>query len=130
MSIFIKFKSSIPLGMKIIEHGIEVSDVKHRYYTVKKFARRRKRRIYLERVLNNKEDLNAIRVIGKSKGWFFESNKCIGYVPTDIAKQLIATGLENKVKVQPQLIWVDDKHHLGVRFDIVGLENDYEKYCS
>ena len=130
MSIYVRFKSSIPVDMKMIEYDIEVSGVNHRYYNVKKFAQRSKRRIYLEREPDNKHNLNAIRVIGESKGWFFEVKKCIGYVPADVAKQLVATGLEDIVKPQLRFIWIDNKNHMAVLFDILGLESDYEKYYS
>lgn len=118
------------MGMQVIEHGIEVSGVNYRFNTVKKFAKRRKKRIYLKREPGNKNPPNKIKVIAKSKGWFFETKKCIGYVPTDIANQLIDTGLEERVKVRLRLIWIEDKNYMGVRFDLVGRNDAYEKYHS
>jgi hypothetical protein len=118
------------MGMQIYEHGVEVAIVNKRLHDAKKFAKGSKRRIYLERVPDNKHQSNAIRVIGKSKGWVFERIKCIGYVPADIAKKLVLNGLEDKVKTRIQLVSIDDKNSIGIRFDILGPKDVCEKYCS
>ena len=118
------------MGMRIFDYGVEVSGTNRYFYRIKKFSRRRKRRLYLEREPDNKRDPNAIKVIGKSKGWFSEATKCVGYVPTDATKRLLATGMVDKVEVRLQLIWIGDKNYIGVLFDIIGPKDDYEKYWS
>lgn len=118
------------MGMKIFEHGVEVVMARQRFSYANKFVRRSKRRLYLQREPANKHDSHAIKVIGKSKGLFFEANKCIGYVPADIARKLVLTGLEDKVKARLQLIYREGKGPLNIRFDLLGPLDDYQKYCS
>jgi hypothetical protein len=122
-----KFNPSIPIGMRVFEHGIEVA-VKKRFHAARNFAKRHNRRIYLSRATVHADDPGAIRVIGKSKGWFFEKTGCIGYVPSDVADKLLRTNLEHKVKVRLQMISIDDKHSIKIRFDILGPRDDFEKY--
>ena len=124
------FRARIPRRMRIYEYGVEVAGVSKRLYGAKIFAKRSKRRIYLERVLGNKHEPGAIRVIGKYKGWFLDRRKCIGYVPEDIAKKLVLSEMEDKVTTRLQFISSDDEDTIEIRFDILGSKDDYEKYCS
>ena len=123
------FQPIIPLGMRVFEHGIDVA-VDKRVRAAKNFAKRHKKRIYLSRVTSHTVDMREIRVIGKSKGWFFERRKCIGYVPADVAVKLIDTGIEDKVMAHLQLISINNNHSVEIRFDILGPKNDYKKYSS
>jgi len=116
--------------MEVFEHGVEVAGVSERSHNARKFAKRNKRKIYLERVADNKCEPNSIRVIGKSRGWFLERRKCIGYVPADIAKKLVLSEMEDKVKTRLQFLSVDDKKSIEIRFDILGSKDFYDKYRS
>ena len=93
-------------------------------------ARRSKRRISLEREQDRNSDSHAIRVIGKSRGWYFEAARCIGYVPADIADKLVDAGLDDKVKARLQLIYTEGRKSMGIRFDLLGPKDAYEKFCS
>lgn len=124
------FSSSIPKGMRIFEQDVEVAGVKRHYYYAKKFVSGSKRSIYLQRGSDRNCDPNAIRVIGKSKGRFFEVKRCIGYVPANVAKKLVIAGLEDKVKARLQLIDTPGKDSTYIRFVLLGSIDDYEKYCS
>jgi hypothetical protein len=124
-----KFKSSIPPDMRVFEHDI-VAEVNERHYAAIKFVNRHKRRIYLEGITDDKGKPKAIRLIGKSKGWFFERSKCIGYLPANIATKLIRANVQTKVIAQLQMIVVYDKHTLNIRFDILGPTDNFETYSS
>jgi hypothetical protein len=123
----IKFASSVPEGMRIYAHGVEVFVPNKCRRIAKKFAKRRKRRIYLQRVSDQKIDPNVIRVIGKSKGWLFESQKCIGYVPENIANKLVITEMEDNVTARLQLIAIEDKDSIHIRFDLLVPMDDSNK---
>jgi hypothetical protein len=114
--------------MQVFEYGVEVAGVRKRLHAARSFAKRSRRRIYLERVPTKAHEPGAIRVIGKSKGWFFERNKCIGYVPADIAKKLVLNEMEDKVTTRLQFVSINDKDSLEIRFDILGSKDYYEKY--
>jgi HIRAN domain len=118
------------MGMQVFEYGVEVAGISKRFHDARKFAKRNKRRIYLERVPDNKRESNAIRVIGKSRGWLFERKKCIGYVPADIARKLVLNEMEDKVTTRLQLVSINDKKSIEIRFDILGSKDYYEKYCT
>jgi hypothetical protein len=130
MSKLTKFVSSIPTGMKIYAHGVDVVVPNQRQRIARKFARRRKRRIYLRREPGDRNGSNAIRVIGKSRGWFLNSKQCIGYVPEDIARKLVTTGIEDKVIARLQLIDIEDRNSINIRFDLLGPLNEYHEYHS
>ena len=118
------------MGMKIYAHGINVVVPNNRRRIAKKFVKRRKRRIYLQRESANRNESNTIRVIGKARGWFFESQKCIGFVPEAIANKLVITGMEDKVKARLQLIAVEDRDSVNIRMDLLGPLDNYETFCS
>ena len=124
-----KFWSHIPIDMQVFEHGIEVAANKH-VHAARNFAKRHKRRIYLHCVTNHMQDSGAIRIIGKSKGWLLDKKQCIGYVPADIAEKLVRADLEDKVEVRLQRISFNRNRSIAIRFDILGLKDDYEKYQS
>ena len=119
----------MPFGMRVFEHGIDVAVNKH-VRAARNFAKRHKRRIYLSRVTSDTGDMHEIRVIGKSKGRFFEKSECIGCVPPDIADKLLRTKMDDKMKVLLDMISIDDKHSITIRFDMFGPKDDLEKYSS
>jgi hypothetical protein len=116
--------------MKVYEHGIDVLGVNQRSSYARYFVKRSMRKIYLQTEPGNKRVSNTMRVMGKSKGWFFEVEKCIGYVPADIARKLVVSGMENKVKARLQMICIEDKDSIDIRFDVLGPTIDYERYCA
>jgi hypothetical protein len=129
MPMITKFRPRIPVGMRVFEDSVQVA-VNNRLKAARNFAKRHRRRIYLNRATDHADDPGAIRVIGKSKGWIFEKNECIGYVPTDIAYKLVHTDMEDKVKVRLYMILIDGKDSIKIHFDIFGPKDDYGKYSS
>jgi hypothetical protein len=125
-----KFRSSIPGGMRVYEYGVEVAGVRNRYYAAKRFVRRSNRKLYLQREPGSRKNPAAIRVIGKSQGWLFEARRCIGYVPADIARKLVVTGIEGKVQARLQMIYIEDRNSSYIRFDILGPKDNYAHYAS
>ena len=125
-----RFNPAIPRGMRIFERDVVVEGVEfHRYYA-KKFVLRSKQGIYLEREPDNRHDPNLIRVMGKAKSWLLVMNKCIGYVPADIAMHLVESGIEDKVQVHLREVSVGRRSHIGISFDVLGPQEDYCKYRS
>ena len=116
--------------MRVFEYGVEVAGIRNRYFHAKRFVRRSKRKIYLQPEPGNRQNSTAIRVIGKSRGWFFEVNNCIGYVPADIARKLVVTGIQDKVEARLQMIYLEDRDSSYIRFDILGSKDDYDAYSS
>ena len=117
------------MGMQVYAHGVDVLIPRNYHRIAKKFVRRRKRRIYLQRESDNKDKSITINVIGKSRGWFFESRKCIGFVPEDVASKLVFNEME-KIKARLQLIAIEDSDYISIRIDILGPLDIYKKFCS
>lgn len=118
------------MGMMIFEHGIEVVVGRRQFHHAKKFIKRSKRRISLERDQAGNKDSHEIRVIGKSRGWYFEAARCIGYVPADVADKLFDAGLDDKVTARLQLIYTEGREFMSIRFDLLGPKDEYEKFHS
>ena len=116
--------------MRIYEHGIDMLGVNHRSSYARYFVKRSMRKIHLQALPGNKRDSNTMKVMGKSKGWFFEVERCIGFVPADIARKLVVSGMENSVKVRLQMICIEDNDSINIRFDILGPTDDFERYCA
>jgi hypothetical protein len=124
------FKTYIPSGMKVFEHGLEVVGVNSRQSYARRFLKRSMRQIYLQPVPGNGLDTDTLLVMSKSRGWFLQTKKCIGHVPADVAWKLIATGMENRVIIRLQLIHIEDKDSVHIRFNVLGPIADFERYCS
>ena len=123
------FQPTVPVDIRVFEHSIDVA-VNNRVRAARNFAKQHKKRIFLSRVTDHTGDTRAIRIIGKSKGWFLEKSRCIGYVPSDIADKLLRAKMDDKVKIRLHMISIDDKHSITVRFDLFGPKEDFEKYSS
>lgn len=125
-----QFKLYIPSGMKVFEHGLEVIGVNSRKSYARRFLKRSMRQIYLQPDSDNELDSDTLLVMSRSRGWFLQTKKCIGYVPADVARKLIVTGMENRVIIRLQLIYIEDKDLVHIRFNVLGPIVDFEKYSS
>ena len=129
MSRLTKFRYSIPQGMTVYEDDVEVVGVGNPCRHARKFLKRSKRRIYLQREPGNTHEADAIKVMGRSKGWFREVRKCIGYVPSDIARRLVASGVDSRVMAKLHLVSIRDRDSIQIRINLLGPLSDYEKYA-
>ena len=130
MSKLIKFVAPIPMGMKVYVHGMTVLVPRNHRRIAWKFVRGRKRRIYLQYESDDKQNSSVIRVIGKSKGWFFEKEKCFGFVPDNITNMLENEGLVGKIKPRLQLIAIGNDTSIDIRVNLLGPMDDYERLLS
>lgn len=130
MSRLIKFVAPVPMGMKVHVHGMTVLVPRNRRRLARKFVRGRRRRIYLQYERDDRQHSSVIRVIGKSKGWFFEKEKCIGFVPDNITSMLENEGLVRKVKPRLQLIAIGNDTSIDIRVDLLGPMDECERFPS
>lgn len=113
----------IPKDYQIFS-GAEVAGVTFRKDDALRFARGSNQELTLEREPNNTHDKNAIKVIGKSSGWDY----FIGYVPKDIAAQIIETELFNRVKPRLMRIYQGTENYLEIHFQIIGPKVDKKQF--
>jgi hypothetical protein len=79
-----------------------------------------------EREPNNPKDKNAIKVIGVTT----TTKYFVGYVPKEISKRIIKTGLFDKVKPRLDRTYHGAGGFLEIRFQIIGLRENKYKYDS
>ena len=80
----------------------------------------------LEREPNNKNDKNAIKVIGVSKGFFFGYNRRhIGYIAKQTAKALVRREFLDKVKPHLESVnFPPNGKYVQIRYQLIVLEED------
>lgn len=125
-----KFRINIPDGMTVYEHGVEIADARWRQARAKRFVKRRKRHIYLQPETHGRHDSPAIRVMGRSRGLFFEHRRCLGYLPDTVARKLLTVGLEDQVSARLQLIIIEDTGPVHIRLDLLGPADQYDRYTG
>lgn len=125
-----KFRLTLPDGMTIYEHGVEIAGTVQRHARVRHFARRRRRFIYLQPETDAMDDYLAIRVMGRSRGFFFEKQRCLGYLPEPVARRLRRARLENRVSALLQLIIIEDTGPVHIRLVLLGPADQYDRYTG
>ena len=126
MKISRRISPPIPKGMQIYDGG-KVAGIFYRKASAAKFIRGKEHQVELVREPNNRHDPNAIQVFGSVRGLFGKKRLLIGYVPADIAKRLVSTGILRSVV--PRLRYLKlDGDYITVSFEIVGPKSTIEQY--
>jgi len=120
--------SDLPKGYQILEKRLLVAGIQHYSDAALKFIHNSDQHLELEKEENNKFDPNAIKIIGVSKGWFFNSRNHIGYVPKEISKQINATELFEMVKPRVTRTYEDDNDFIEIQFQIIGPKDKKTQY--
>jgi hypothetical protein len=122
-----RYNPAIPRGMCSFERNVVVQDVELHCHDATKFVLRDKQGIYLEREPDNRHDPDLLRVMGKAQSWPLVMNKCIGYVPADIAMHLLDSGIEDNVQLHLREVSVGHRSQSGISFDVLGSQQHYCK---
>lgn len=126
MKVSKKLKPPIPVGMQIYDRG-EVAGIHHRKAAATKFIRGKEQQLVFLREPTNKHDSNAIQVIGSVKGLLGRKRLFIGYVPAEIAKKLVSTGVLGSVVPRLRHLKLDGDY-ITVSFEILGPKSTIEQY--
>ncbi len=119
-----KFLPPIPEGFQIFNGRLAVAGVEHRRDDAIRFAGASDQTLALERESDNTHDANAIKIIGVSRG-----TRCfIGYVPKEVAEQIVGSGLVDAVQPRLERIWRTDNGFVDVTFQIVGPKDKRAQY--
>lgn len=118
------FLPPIAKGFQIFEGRLSVSGVEHRRDDAIHFADDSDQTLALEPEPDNTYDANAIKVIGVSRG----TRRFIGYVPKEVAEQIVGSGLLDAVQPRLERIWRTDKGFVDVAFQIVGPKGKKAQY--
>ena len=117
----------IPEGYRIYEERLDVRGVQHRRADAISFARARGQWLEFEREPRNTNDLNAIKVLGCWRGFFFTKRKHIGYVSRETAARVVETAVSD---VRPRLLktYVGHDGYVEIEFQIIGPADSYREY--
>ena len=124
MTIRLKISPPIPDGLAIYT-WVRVAGTQYRKEAALRFAKNRDQTLQLEREPGNKDDTNAIKVIGQSKGLVFGGSDPIGYVPRETAACIVEGGYWGIVEPSLGKIYVsdddyDEDPYIQIDFRILG----------
>jgi len=117
------FLPPIRQGYQIYLNRLEVAGVNHRMSEALRFFKSSGQKLTFERE-NNKHDENAIKIIGLSKGLIFKQKAFIGYVPKDVAKQIVKTGSTQSVYLRLDRMFLSKAGYLEINFQLMGLKEE------
>lgn len=127
MSIKRKVGAPIPDGYVVYSWG-PVVGLEQNKEAARRFARNRNQRLELQREPDNKQDPNAIKVIGHSKRLIFEDRDPIGYIPGALAGCIVEGGFRESVEPRLRRIYVGKDEHVEVEFEILGPQKHKEAF--
>ena len=135
MSFKIKPEHSKPEGFIVFEYAT-VAGVPFRKPNALVFAKGKHHTIEWERELNNKEDPNAIKMFGCTKGLLGKKRQFIGYVPREIFQRIVDSSLWGLAQPYFQSICVGDvdvapgDEFIEVSFQVLGPKTRKKEYKS
>ena len=119
MTIELKFHSPIPDGL-VLYSWISVAGINHEKTAALRFAKNRNHRLELERDRSNKQDPNAIEVVGCSNGLIRKYRDVIGYLPKEVATCIVEGGYWGSIEPRLRRIYVGNDNYIDVEFQLCG----------
>ncbi|MBE0615159.1 MAG: HIRAN domain-containing protein [Burkholderiales bacterium] len=120
------FLPPIPKGFQIFNARLSVAGIQHRRDDARRFADDSDQTLALEREPENTHDANAIKVMGVTRG----TRRFIGYVPKEVAEQIVGSALADVVQPRLERIWRTDNGFVDVIFQIVGPKDKKAQYID
>lgn len=122
-----RFKLPIPKGYRIYYPEMSVAGTSFRLKNVRKAFSARSVVLILIPEPTNKFDLNAIKVVAKTKKWFLDWEYHIGYVPSEIAEDIKDKKID---ALTPRLkkVWIGNRGGCSIIIDLLGLKSAYADY--
>lgn len=110
----------IPAGFRIYADRIGVAGIANHRADAQSFISAGEKWVELQRDPNNAYDQNAIKVIGCKKGFFGTKRLMLGYVPRDIAKVMVDSGVVDQIRARLLKTYQSDGGFVEVLFQILG----------
>lgn len=114
----------IPQGYQIYKRMLYVAGITYRKEDASLFIRGSRQALEFELEPNNPKDKNAIKLIGVTP----TARYFVGYVPKEISKALIKTGLLDKVEPRLDRTYHGIKDYVEIRFQIIGLKENKKQF--
>lgn len=120
------FLPPIPQGFQIFDARLSVAGIEHHRNDAILFANDSNQTLAMEREPDNTHDANAIKVVGISGS----ARRFIGYVPKDVAAQIVGSGLVDVIQPRLERIWSTDNGFVDVTFQIIGPKSSKAQYAD
>lgn len=115
-------------GLQIFEERLEVAGVQYRRDDAHAFANGQNLSLEFEREPNNTHDQNAIKLIGCRHGYFGVKRHFIGYVPSNVAADIVERGYYEKVAPRLLKTYVGENGFVEILFQVLGPRGERLKY--
>jgi len=116
----ITFLPPIQVGYEIYYENLEIVGIQDRQATVWQFIQGSNQQLDWEQEPSNPQDPHAIKIIGISEQIFSTKHEILGYVPGDVAKQIVSSGLWPFLQLRLDCIYVANQGYIAIRFQILG----------
>jgi len=120
------FLPVIPESMQIYEYDVSPAGAFFKNRVVVDFTKAENPSLGLERDVSNKDDPNAIKIIGYSKGDFGVQKYDLGLLPEEIARRIVQGGFLGHVQARLRALRYGE--YKEVRFEILGPRGGKEFY--
>ena len=105
-----------------------MAGIQYRRDDARTFAAGRGLTLEFERDSSNQHDRNAIKIIGCCKGFFGTKQHFVGYVPSDVAADIVEGGYYGKVLPRLLKTYVGDSGFVEILFQVLGPKGERLKY--
>jgi hypothetical protein len=116
----ISFLPPIQVGYEIYYENLEIQGIQDRQAIVWQFIQGSKHLLDWEQEPSNPQDPHAIKIFGVSEQIFSTKRDMLGYVPGDVAKQIVTSGLWPFLQLRLDSISVANQGFVAIKFQILG----------
>ncbi|HNP30455.1 MAG TPA: hypothetical protein PKK23_15520 [Nitrospirales bacterium] len=116
----ISFLPPIQVGYEIYYENLEIQGIQDRQTTVWQFIQGSNHLLDWEQEPSNPRDPHAIKIFGVSEQVFSTKREMLGYVPGEVAKQIVSSGLWPFLQLRLDYISVSHQGYIAIRFQILG----------
>lgn len=116
----ISFLPPIQVGYEIYYENLEIEGIEERQTIVWQFIQGSNQLLDWEQEPSNPKDPNAIKIIGVSEQIFSTKHELLGFIPGDVAKQIVSSGLWPFLQLRLDCIYIAKQGFIAIRFQILG----------
>ncbi len=116
----ISFLPPIQVGYEIYHENLQIEGIQDWQDNVWEFIQGSNQMLEWEQEPSNPQNPFAIKIIGIAEQMFSTKHAMLGYVPGDVAKEVINSGLWPFLQLRLDCIYVASQGHIAIRFQILG----------
>jgi hypothetical protein len=116
----ISFLPPIQVGYEIYYENLEIEGLQDRQAAVWQFIQGSNQLLDWAQEPSNPQDPHAIKILGISEQIFSTKHEMLGYVPGNVAKQIVSSGVWPFLQLRLDCIYVANQGAIAIRFQILG----------